>query len=325
MKLRLTTFILLFVASVKLQAHVVYWSETNSDAVFGANANDGSDQSKIRDLDDTGRGERVYGINGITFADDLLYFTAANQDRIYYASTLGTTPRGQFINLDNTFGSADYRPQDITANSDHVYWTDRSNNIIYRADAGPALNRTGAQELISTSGAPRGITVFGDDLYWTDTSQDAIFRSDLDGNDVTQIIDLEASFSGSTFNPGTLTATDQYLFWSDTETDIIYRSDRNGGQLTELIDTDIPSSDGPLGLTTDGIFLYWTTFLNNGINVATLDGIILDEPRFTPSPDPTASGFNVNALAIEYLPEPSYVLLSLAVGLAVLLRRRVRQ
>ncbi|MEM9347170.1 MAG: PEP-CTERM sorting domain-containing protein [Planctomycetota bacterium] len=303
----------------------IYWSETNSDAVFGASVADGSNQRKIRDLDDTGRGERNYAITAVAFADDLLYFTAAEQDRIYYASTLGTTPRGQFINLDNTFGGTDYRPQGIAANSDYVFWTDRATDIVYRADAGPALNRTGAMELVDRSAnnaALRGISVFGDDLYWTDTSADAIFRSDLNGNGVTQLIDLENIFGNDSYFPDWVTATDQYLFWSDIETDIIYRADRDGSNAIELIDTNAQASDGPTGLTTDGLFLYWTTFAGNGIVVATLDGEIIDDPSFTPAGDPTVSGVNVNALAIAYVPEPASLGLMGLGWLAIFRRRR---
>ncbi|MEM1026837.1 MAG: PEP-CTERM sorting domain-containing protein [Planctomycetota bacterium] len=308
-----------------MQANEIYWSETNSDAVFGASVIDGSGQRKIRDLDDTGRGERNYAITGITFADDFLYFTAAEQDRIYYASTLPGGPRGAFINLDNAFGGGvDYRPQGITANGQHVYWTDRETDTIFRADAGAALNRTGATELIDLSNgsfSPREITIFGNDLYWTDTSVDAIFRSDLDGNGVTQIIDLDNAFGNGSYFPNGITATEQYLFWSDIDTDIIYRSDRDGGNAIELIDTAAPPSDGPLGLVTDGQFLYWTTFGGNEILAATFIGDAVDSRGFTPSPDPTVTGFNVNALAIAFIPEPSTLLL-IGGGLGWLLTRR---
>ncbi|MEM6553783.1 MAG: PEP-CTERM sorting domain-containing protein [Planctomycetota bacterium] len=309
------------------QAREIFWSETNSDAVFGASVTDGIPQRKIRDLDDTGRGERNYAITGITFADDFLYYTAAGQDRIYYSSTLGDTPRGQFINLDNAFGGMDYRPQGITANSEHVYWTDRATNSIYRADAGPALNRTGATVLIDLSSLnddfePREIVVFGEDLYWTDRGVDAIFRSDLDGNNVTQLIDINDTFDDGSYVPGNITATDRYIFWSDIETDIIYRADRDGGNAIELIDTNAPAGDGPLGLTTDGLLLYWTTFAGNEILAATFDGQVESTPRFTPEPDPTVSGFNVNALAIEYVPEPASLVLVAMGGLALTRRRR---
>lgn len=307
-------------------ASEIYWSETNSDAVFGADVADGSDQRKIRDLDDTGRGERDYSIQGIAFADDFLYFTAAGQDRIYYASTLPNGPRGLFINLDNEFGGLDYRPQGITANSEHVYWTDRATNRIYRADAGAALNRTGVTTLINqlpTGSEIREITVFGQDLYWTDRGLDAVFRSDLDGNNVTQLIEIEDTFGDDSYIPGTITATDRHIYWSDIETDIIYRADRDGSNAIEFIDTNAPPSDGPLGLVTDGDFLYWTTFAGNEIFAATIDGQVINSRGFTPSPDPTVSGFNVNALAIEYIPEPSSLAL-LGLGGLLVARRRHR-
>ncbi|MEM1010846.1 MAG: hypothetical protein AAGI46_01345 [Planctomycetota bacterium] len=319
-----------FVSSPAIGSEI-FWSETNSDAVFGANVIDGSGQRKIRDLDDTGIGEANYSITGLALADDFLYFTAAAQDRIFFASTSpGGTPRGLFLNLDNAFGGGvDYRPQGITANSDHVFWTDRETRTIYRADTGlfsNANNRTGVSALVtplSASTSPREIKVVGNDLYWTDTGVDAIFRSNLDGTGTTQIVDLDSTFGSGSYFPGTITATSEHVYWSDIETDIIYRADRDGSNAIELIDTNALPSDGPLGLVTDSQFLYWTTFAGNEIVVATLDGTIVTDRGFTPSPDPTVSGFNVNALAIAVIPEPLSAGAACLLGGLALRRRRV--
>ncbi|MEM1213476.1 MAG: PEP-CTERM sorting domain-containing protein [Planctomycetota bacterium] len=326
----LTVGILAFLACPPSQAREIYWAETNSDAVFGASVVDGADQRKIRDLDETGRGSRSYFINEIAVFDNLLFITAPGDDRIFYTTTTTPNLSGLFVNLDrefNTNQNIDYRPVGITANSEHVYWTDSNTRKIYRADFGIALGGRGAEELIDLPGddpRPQSITVFGNDLYWVLEGRDEIYRSDLEGNNVSRIISLDSTFGDGSYIPNAITATDRHIYWSDIETDTIYRADRDGSNAIPLIDTGDDPSDGPVGLTTDGLFLYWTTFLDNDIFAATLDGQLESSERFTPDPDPNETGpdFSINTLAIAYVPEPASLTLLITAAAVLSLRRR---
>ena len=77
------------------------------------------------------------------------------------------------------------------------------------------------------SPSPRAVTIHNDQLYWTDQDTKKIQRADLDGSNVTDLLD---SSDGLNYPVG-LTIHNDQLYWGDTGADKIQRVDLNSGIL----------------------------------------------------------------------------------------------
>jgi DNA-binding beta-propeller fold protein YncE len=198
--------------------------------------------------------------------------------------------------------------------SDVLYWTDRTEGAIFRAE----LDGSGLTPLISGLSGPQGLTVdpIRAHLYWADSTDLNIKRANLDGSGVTTVVD------GMLFVPKGLAidVVNEKLYWTDPAFNTIGRSDLDGqnvetmlsglaqpqdiavdsagsrifwasgasGILTSSIDAPlaIPLSQGFAGSTTvvalsaDGGRAYWAAASRISFTSTTPDGCTVDLPVF---------------------------------------------
>jgi len=146
-----------------------------------------------------------------------LYWTGTST--IEFANLDGSNPTILISGLTN--------PQDIFVTDDHLYWGDRDDEVIYRANT----DGTNIETLLSTTpGDPRDVAVTTDHIYWAATGgMDSISRSNLDGSAATALVTDDLSF------PNGIMVTDDFIYWSDSGKTSIKRSDLEGSDVTTLV------------------------------------------------------------------------------------------
>ena len=139
----------------------------------------------------------------------------------------------------------------LDADDGFIYWTDRFNRAIRRAD----LNGNDPTDLIAAGlQAPEGIALdpVGRKLYWTDPEAGKIQRADLDG---TNVEDLIAVGLGRPFRIA-IDSEQGKLYWTDPDAGIIQRADLDGSSREDFL----TGLDQPWGIAVDPIDgkLYWS-------------------------------------------------------------------
>ncbi|WP_309387861.1 DUF5050 domain-containing protein [Cerasicoccus frondis] len=192
---------------------------------------------------------------------------------------------------------------DVTASTEYVYSLISSK--IYRS----GLNGDNAAilfDMLDENVIPYGISVYQDYIYVTAqglTDEGYIYRSDLDGSNITQLIDLGAT------QPFGITADSSGLYWTSYNTsvtgsgEISYANFDGSGVLT-LVD----GLTQPVDVAIDEDSLYWSDFTDGTIQSADLNGSNVET---------LLDGLNAPAgLSFSQVPEPStYAVL---VGIACL-------
>jgi uncharacterized repeat protein (TIGR01451 family) len=144
-----------------------------------------------------------------------------------------------------------------------IYWIDRDNGTIRRAD----LDGSSVEIIPAPSGSKYAIAVdpVRGKLYWI-ARGDAIQRANLDGSDVETVIPARPAWvarSGLAIN--TIVGE---IYWAESVPGVIYRSDLNGGYIETLVTGIHRPFDVALDVFDNRI--YWRT--NTQIQRAYLDG-----------------------------------------------------
>jgi hypothetical protein len=150
-----------------------------------------------------------------------------------------------------------------------IYWTDQSAGTVERAN----FDGTSREVLISGISAPEGLAlnVSANKMYFTaGTATRAIFRADLDGSNISVVINSR----GGVFHDLDIDTTNGKLYWTEGSDKTIYRVNLDGSNDELLLDdSKVLASDGAIeGIALDvanGIIYYNT---GNSIRKANLDG-----------------------------------------------------
>src|SRR5262249_11099131 len=111
----------------------------------------------------------------------------------------------------------------------------------------------------------RGVSVDSSHVYWAHANG-GIGRADIDGQN--PLINFMHLATGDA--PGDVASDANHLYWTDPFflNNWIGRSDLDGQNQGSFI----AGTSGPLGLTMDSQYFYWSNRDNNTIGRATLDG-----------------------------------------------------
>jgi len=146
-----------------------------------------------------------------------------------------------------------------------VYWTDRLNRVIHRAD----LDGGNVVDLVRQNlGRPEGIALdrSSGKLYWTDPAAGKIQRSNADGSSIDDLVttDLTQPFRIAIDPVG------EKLYWTDPLTGVIERANLDGTGREDFL----TGLDRPRGVGVDPIGgkLYWSQMGLQGVRRFNLDG-----------------------------------------------------
>jgi virginiamycin B lyase len=214
---------------------------------------------------------------------------------------------GNAVNPGFITGAAN--PAGLAADAGHLYWSENG-TAIARAN----LDGSGANEgfITGTGGNVVGIAVDSAHIYWTDGSR-YVARANLDGSGVNghfidtgsttypegitvssgflyvgeagQIVKVAATGgTPSTFVPlssgsetaTSLTVVSGYLYWTDFNPGVSAAIGRVPLSGVGANASFIPSLQWPMGIASDGTYIYWTDIAAKTIGRARLDGTQAD-------------------------------------------------
>ena len=230
-------------------------------------------------------------------------------------------------------------PRDVFRKGAYIYWANETGNAIGRANAdGSSPNPT----FITGCSSPNGVYVTATNIYWTNYGSTTIGRANIDGTGVNQafcntgltqpvgisidevagqiywsrtnfgtigkvaidgVTGLNGSFMTGLTNPGGIVTdnANDFIYWTEAGvSNAIRRAQLSTGTgLTTLV----TGCSAPVGMTTDGSFLYWSNSGTGNIGRSLMSGagaIQAFATGFTnirgvaigpnPSPGPTVSG-----------------------------------
>ena len=148
-----------------------------------------------------------------------------------------------------------------------MYWTDRQNGKIQRAD----LDGSNVEDLLTLAGlafpGEIALDVANGKMYWTNPGSDKIQRADLDGANLEDLV--ASGLSSPTGLALDLSAGKMY--WTDRGTHKIQRADLDGSNVEDLVASGLMSPNG-LDLDVSGGKMYWTDVDADKVQRAGLDG-----------------------------------------------------
>ncbi|MCA9215700.1 MAG: hypothetical protein KDB27_21695 [Planctomycetales bacterium] len=155
---------------------------------------------------------------------------------------------------------------------DRMYWSDRGQNTIMRAD----LDGTNPEVLVDGLSEARGVAVDYENgmLYWADNGTNEIQRSMLDGSNVQTIVsnntlptEQQLSFPAGV----ALDVPAGKVYWADATKGHIQRANLDGSNVEIFVEMD---QDAPYFVTADleNQHLYWTDQGSGKLNRIDLDG-----------------------------------------------------
>ena len=189
-----------------------------------------------------------------------IYWANETGNAIGRANADGSSPNPTFI----TGCSA---PNGVYATPTNIYWTNYGSTTIGRAN----IDGSGVNQSFCNTGLsqPVGITIdqVAGQIYWSRTTSTSIGKVAIDG-----VTGLNASFITGLVSPGGM--------WTDNANDFIYWTEAgasNAIRRAQLstgtgVSTLVTGCSGPVGLTSDGSFLYWSNPGTGNIGRSLLSG-----------------------------------------------------
>jgi sugar lactone lactonase YvrE len=215
-----------------------------------------------------------------------IYWANETGNAIGRANADGTSPNPTFITGCSS-------PNGVYATATHIYWTNYGSTTIGRAN----IDGTGVNQSFCNTGLsqPVGITIdeVAGQIYWSRTNFNSIGRVSIDG-----VTGLNASFITGLTNPGGIFTdnTNNFIYWTEAgASNAIRRAQLSTGT---GVTTLVTGCSGPVGLTSDGSFLYWSNPGTGNIGRSLLTGLAANQSW--------ATGFaNIRGLAIGTNPLPA--------------------
>ncbi|MEM1270286.1 MAG: starch-binding protein [Bacteroidota bacterium] len=175
-----------------------------------------------------------------------------------------------------TSGLSNAETSALDASAGKLYWTNRSNGKIQRAN----LDGSGVEDVLTGLSQPTGIALdpARGKLYWTARALNSkIQRANLDG---TGIEDLVTAPSGASYFAITLDLVNAKIYWTDFGLERIMRANLDGSDEETVV-----SGNGimtPFGIALDPIRerIYWSDLSANTIRRVRYDGSNI-EPLFS--------------------------------------------
>jgi len=299
--------ILGLVAACEAHGGTLVWTLSGSatDRVQTAN----TDGTGFSNLVDPTPGISPWGLTADPRSGSI-YWSDVIDDVIYRADADGSNVE---VFVDTTFGDDSEQSTvfDLAFHHDRIYWSDATRGTLNWATTDGSI-----VEVIVDSGLnrPRSLAVDPVDghIYITDFIDDEVYRTNLDGTDLTPVLNTRDYNGGSNTNPRgvAIDPVGRHMFVLDATADLIARANLDGSGLTEILDLTAtfggPASPNDLALLGDR--LYWVegnSQIGRGIYTANLDGS--DPQRLIATPDGFAAA---SLVAFNVIPEPSSALLT---------------
>jgi Leucine-rich repeat (LRR) protein/sugar lactone lactonase YvrE len=215
--------------------------------------------------------QNLAAATGIGFGRDVfragayIYWCNETGNTIGRANADGSSPNPNFI----TGCSA---PNGVYVTATNIYWTNYGSTTLGRAN----LDGTGVNQSFCNTGVsqPVGIAVdvTGGFIYWSRTNFASIGRVALDG-----VTGLNAAFMTGLTNPGGI--------WIDNANNFIYFTQAgasNSIQRAQLstgtgVTTLVTGCSGPVGITSDGTFLFWSNQGTGNIGRSLMSGLAVNQ------------------------------------------------
>jgi sugar lactone lactonase YvrE len=215
-----------------------------------------------------------------------IYWANETGNAIGRANADGTSPNPTFITGCSS-------PNGVYATATHIYWTNYGSTTIGRAN----IDGTGVNQSFCNTGLsqPVGITIdeVAGQIYWSRTNFNSIGRVSIDG-----VTGLNGSFITGLTSPGGLLAdnANNFLYWTQAGvSNTIQRAQLSTGT---GVTTIVSGCSAPVGLATDGSFLYWSNPGTGNIGRSLLSGLGANQAW--------ATGFaNIRGVAIGTNPLPA--------------------
>jgi len=153
-------------------------------------------------------------------------------------------------------GQTTFNPKGIDVDASYVYWTDTTQDSVYRAD----LDGSNPQVLVdlstiplssnmSSSANPGGLEVTTTHIYWAEATRDSIYRANLNGSSPIVLIDImniPDSSVGTSHSPNDVKLDDTHIYWTDVPQNSVFRAEHSGANPTVLVDDanipDVPAA-----------------------------------------------------------------------------------
>lgn len=209
-----------------------------------------SSLSTIATFNFTGPNQRV----SYLASNSSYLFHAYEEDATIYRSSLSGT--GQTLVIDQEViegeGAVNTQLTTLTATSSDLYWVAYNDGDQYLYSAGTDGSNPLLLHTFGASSDVWALTEYNSQLYWSDRGLDGIYRSDLDGTNITQLLDMDAVFGTADYVVTGIAVSEDGIFFSDLLDDTIYHADLDGSNGELLLDMAATFSDSsyyPVSLT----------------------------------------------------------------------------
>ncbi len=221
-----------------------------------------------------------------------IYWANETGNAIGRANADGSSPNPTFITGCSS-------PNGVYATATNIYWTNYGSTTLGRAN----IDGTGVNQSFCNTGLsqPVGLTIdeVGGQIYWSRTNFNSIGRVGIDG-----VTGLNGSFMTGLTSPGGIWTdnANNFIYWTEGgASNTIQRAQLSTGTGVTAI---VTGCSGPVGMTADGSFLYWSNPGTGNIGRSLLSGLGANQSWATgfanirgvtiganPAPGPTISGF----------------------------------
>lgn len=275
----------------------IYYSEDGTGTIWKADPNGLNAERVITGL------PRVYHLD-VDIAGGKIYWAGwTGSQAIHRANLDGTNPRSIVERLDGPYGIA------LDRSAGRVYWTNHNGGTVQSS----LLDGTDLRTDIDGLRNPHEIAVdvANGKMYWAEQGPGKISRADLDGRNIELVVETPGPHGLD------LDLLNDKIYWTshtDNTPHMIYRSDLDGQNMTPL--RDAPEGSG-ISLDIEGIgsmgvgTMYWVESTGR-IRRANLDGTMVR----------TIVDGLATPIGVQFVPEPSTILLVAFGALAVVRRRR---
>ncbi|MFY7998702.1 MAG: IPT/TIG domain-containing protein, partial [Candidatus Kapaibacteriota bacterium] len=214
-----------------------------------------------------------------------IYWANETGNAIGRANADGSSPNATFITGCSS-------PNGVYATPTNIYWTNYGSTTIGRAN----IDGTGVNQSFCNTGlaSPVGITIdeVAGQIYWARTLSGAIGKVAIDG-----ITGLNGSFITGLVSPGGMWTdnANNFIYWTESgASNTIRRAQLSTGT---GVTTLVTGCSGPVGITSDGSFLYWSNPGTGNIGRSLMSGAGANQAW--------ATGFtNIRGVAIGANPAP---------------------
>ncbi len=191
-----------------------------------------------------------------------------NLDGSYYLDGYG--PGGLYIGYNGDSGIAGVCG--VAVNETHIFWGDRANGRIGRANLDGSEPNLG---FITGASEPCGVAVSNSHIFWANNGSNGTSSAELDGSIGSARLDgtsVDQNFIDGIEYPCGLAVNGSHIFWASAWGGAIGRATLEGDEVNPEL---IQESQGVCGVAVNSTHIFWGSY-EDRIGRANLDGMDVD-------------------------------------------------